>query len=450
MRVWRSFATTAAVCSASNADSWPTKSCFISSHKTGIKTSRLLGRDKRENRPWVTAGQLGTPRNLPFRGLTVVASSDQESEISDEIASPFATSYHAPVMWKESRDALIQCQRGKQRQDGSSEESLIFVDGTLGGGGHSEAILQCLHPGDVVFGCDVDPAALSTASKRLEKYTRQDDSLPHFVPVQSNFCDLASMLPSIQHPITKETFVEDGVDGILLDLGVSSHQIDTAERGFAFMKDGPLDMRMSAGKGNEDFSSTVSRGMGITAADVCNEFDEAELSRILKVYGDEPRARKIASSIAENRPLSTTGDLIDAVAAVTPERAKKRRMGRTATLARVFQSLRIVVNQEDTVLEKALTEMSPALVRPGGRLVVLSYHSMEDRAAKRAIRDGTVRAKRRVQEERDIYGNYIGTPRPWKSVGKRITASEEEVALNSRARSATLRVGERQDTSKKA
>jgi len=388
---------------------------------------------------------------------------------SDVSASPFATSYHAPVMWKECRDALFSSKRARQRgmmdnDDDSSDKQagddddphLIFVDGTLGGGGHSESILQQMKPGDVLFGCDVDPTALSTASKRLENYIggKNYESLPLFVPVQSNFCDLASVLPSIQHPITQEPILpEDGVDGILLDLGVSSHQIDTAERGFAFMKDGPLDMRMSAGEGNEEFSPasvTSQGGMGFTAADICNEFDEFELQRILKMYGDEPRAKKIARSIVEHRPLATTGHLIEAVAAVTPERAKSKRMGRTASLARVFQSLRIVVNQEDMVLEKALLEMSPALIRPGGHLVVLSYHSMEDRAAKRAIRDGTVKAqKRRVREERDIYGNYIGIPRPWKSIGKRIKAREEEVAVNVRARSATLRVGERQISSEK-
>lgn len=120
-------------------------------------------------------------------------------------------------------------------------------------------------------------------------------------------------------------------------------------------------------------------------------------------------------------------------------------MGRTATLARVFQSLRIVVNQEDAVLEKALTEMAPALLRPGGRLVVLSYHSMEDRATKRVMRDGTIKRHGR-QDERDMYGNYIGVPKPFRTLGKPQKAREEEVKQNSRARSATLRVAERQDT----
>jgi 16S rRNA (cytosine1402-N4)-methyltransferase len=336
-------------------------------------------------------------------------------------------------MCRECVDSLLQCQRAVE-----GESPLIFIDGTLGGGGHSAALLERLQPGDVLLGCDVDPAALETASKRLSHYMDLDTLSEHplFVPVQSNFCDLHTVIADMTHPVTLEPLVpqDTGVDGILLDLGVSSHQIDTAERGFAFMQDGPLDMRM-AGCG------------GLSAADVCNQFDQAELKRILKVYGDEPRGKRIAQSIIQHRPLSTTNDLVQAVAAVTPSRAKSRRMGRTASLARVFQSLRIVVNQEDAVLEKALTRTCPSLVRPGGRMVILAYHSMEDRYAKRVIRDGSVEWMGTFrQDEKDIYGNYIGTPKPWKGVGKRQKATDKEVEVNPRARSATLRVGERQDT----
>lgn len=345
-------------------------------------------------------------------------------------SSSFATDYHAPVMCTECVDNLLQCRRSR-----NNESPLIFVDGTCGGGGHSQAILQRLKPGDVLFGCDVDPTALETVSQRLSEYMQESciNTKPLFIPVESNFCDLHNKIPSILHPATQEPIVTNGVDGILLDLGVSSYQIDTPERGFAFVQDGPLDMRMGT--------------TGLSAADVCNQFDEAELRQILKSYGDEPRAKRIAQSIVNHRPLTTTNDLVQAVADVTPARAKSRRMGRTATLARVFQSLRIVVNQEDIVLEQALTKTCPALVRPGGRMVILSYHSMEDRYAKRIIRDGSVEWKGTPQqEEKDMYGNYIGTPKPWKRVGKPQKATDEEVELNPRARSATLRVGERQDT----
>lgn len=229
------------------------------------------------------------------------------------------------------------------------------------------------------------------------------------------------------------------VDAILMDLGVSSYQIDEPTRGFAFLKEGPLDMRMNSNDGNV-------RAGTPTAADICNEFTEKEIIRILKRYGDEPRAKSIARSIVQRRPLYTTSDLVSAVAEVTPEFARKgRRMGRTATLARVFQALRIVVNEEDLALKEALEDMTSSLVtKEGGRLVILSYHSMEDGMVKRVMRDGTAEKKRGVrQDERDMYGNYIGKGKPWKMLGKGRKATEEEVDINSRARSATLRIAER-------
>merc|ERR1719223_327081 len=417
----------------------------------------------------------------------------------------FSSSYHSPVMWKECIDALLKRshqfskknKKYKKRKKGSEHEehqssvedsssvngnrTRTFVDGTLGGGGHSQYLLQNLSAGDVLIGCDVDPSALTTASIRLKDYivdskTRGGDGnhesstgsscwdKPIFVPVQTNFANAERSVRDLRHPLTGGQLVSaEGVDGILLDLGVSSHQIDNADRGFAFMKDGPLDMRMSAGSWmNQDeiqqmdditsssikdsIQNKISSGRssgGLTAADIVNEFPVEELTRILRDYGDEPRAWKIANAIIMSRPLSTTGDLKEAVSKVTPEFAKKgRRLGRKATLARVFQSLRIVVNDEDGVLRQALEDMAPALVKKGGRLVVLSYHSMEDRATKRVMRDGTVaNVQRRI--EKDIYGNDIGgSSLPWKSLGKQ-KATDEEVEKNSRARSATLRVAER-------
>lgn len=403
------------------------------------------------------------------------------SSSSSEHDSNFATSYHAPVMWKECIEALLESERSVQRQKRQALQidstdninhgnddyytPLIYVDGTLGGGGHSAALLERLQPGDVVLGCDVDPAALDTARRRLEKYvqlsppqqqdvsTSQSPSLPLLIPVQCNFGDLAKKLPTIRHPVTNEPIAPDGmVDGILLDLGVSSYQIDTAERGFAFMKDGPLDMRMGAASSTNhstlapsSTTTTSTTRATITAADICNQFSADDLTDIFKMYGDEPRARTIARSILIHRPLTTTGQLREAVAAVIPEFNKKsRRQGLTATLARVFQSLRIVVNQEDEALAKALTEMCPTIIRPGGRLVVMSYHSMEDRAVKRIMKHGTIESQGDYRE-RDLYGNVIhkGPPIPWRPVGKLIKASEEEVAINPRARSATLRIAER-------
>ena len=198
----------------------------------------------------------------------------------------------------------------------------------------------------------------------------------------------------------------------------------------------------------------------MTAADICNEWDERSLADIFKTYGDEPKAKKIARSIIERRPHRETSDLVDAVKAVTPEFVKhSRRLGQTATLARIFQSLRMVVNEEDTSLSDALVVAAPNIVRPGGRLVVLTYHSLEDRATKRVMKDGHERwvsssnrsshvlldkKAKPLMFEKDMYGNELGPSRPWKVVGKQIKAQEDEVEQNSRARSATLRVAERQ------
>jgi 16S rRNA (cytosine1402-N4)-methyltransferase len=348
---------------------------------------------------------------------------------------PFASTYHAPVMWRECVEAMLMGIAATATTPDSSSDSTpppLFVDGTLGGGGHSEALLRASHDA-IVFGCDVDPDALQTATERLKSFV----DMKRFIPVHSNFCDLsrdrlAGLLDSAALYETANRLRDDGVDGVLLDLGVSSYQIDTAARGFAFQQDGPLDMRMDA---------SSKQSASLTAADICNEMDVFELKRILQSYGDEPRARAIANSIVKHRPLSTTKHLEAAVAAVTPAFHKSRRAGRTATLARVFQALRIMVNREADVLAKVLTQVAPALIRPsGGRLVVLSYHSMEDRAAKRIMRDGTL--TKRVAEK-DMYGNYAGPVKPFRPVGKSQKASDDEVAVNSRARSATLRVAER-------
>ena len=238
---------------------------------------------------------------------------------------------------------------------------------------------------------------------------------------------------------------------LILDLGVSSHQIDCADRGFSYSKNGRLDMRMD---------SSERSSQALTAADICNEWDERSLSGILKTYGDEPRAKKIAHSIINRRPYKDTSDLVDAVKAVTPEFVKhNRRLGQTATLARVFQSLRMVVNEEDTSLSDALVVAAPVIVRQGGRLVVLTYHSLEDRATKRVMKDGHERwlissnryshalidkKAKPLAIEKDLYGNELGPQKPWKMVGKLRKAKDDEIEQNNRARSATLRVAERQ------
>lgn len=468
---------------------------------------------------------------------------EQDSTTSSTATQPFATLYHAPVMHKECIDALLQqgffgeimkdkTERWRKKKsiaeaklqkagllDNSDDvdnsydddevetvasdsaetfESIrrprLFVDGTLGGGGHSQALLEQLNPEDILIGCDQDSEAISTASARLSKYLGTSEYIvekngeltcgweegrPMFIPVQSNFRNLVSVLSTIWHPTSRKLLLgkrlksqdseneeelefPNGVNGMLLDLGVSSHQINTGERGFAFMKDGPLDMRM-------DSNSTTAVTSSLTAADICNEFDESTLISLLRTYGDEPRARRIASAIIESRPLHTTTDLVHAINTVTPTFARQKRAGLIATSARVFQALRIVVNEEDGALTEVLERVAPwALSRSGGHhsnignnrndgddgiLAVLSYHSMEDKMAKRVIRDGSVdlvgrRGRGGSLFERDLFGNIIknnddeeGSHVPFEPLGKPQKATEEEVAINSRARSATLRVG---------
>ena len=423
---------------------------------------------------------------------------DDDDEDDEDQCNNFATVYHNPVMVAECIDALLNCQRGRRHTDDAKDNNddakdkddddddppppLIFVDGTLGGGGHAAALLARLRPGDVLLGCDVDPQALHVASERLARYMDHPGTdRPLFLPVRSNFGDLATTLPTVVHPRTHQPIllhhndvnndvdVNDmdvhgqriGVDGILLDLGVSSHQIDKPGRGFSFMRDGPLDMRMGnatvtpildTGRGIEDTSNKdeiVGGSSGLTASDICNEFDVGELQRIFSEYGDEPKSKTIAKAIVNHRPLSTTHQLVAAIGSVTPKFAKNKRRGRTATCARIFQALRIVVNNEDGVLHRVLSVACPQLLRPGGRLVVLSYHSMEDRATKRIMRDGTLdnTSRQRINnDEKDVYGNYCGPPKPFKPTSKRRKASEDETSRNSRARSAILRIAERQDT----
>uniref|UniRef100_A0A7S2WV77 16S rRNA (Cytosine(1402)-N(4))-methyltransferase n=1 Tax=Rhizochromulina marina TaxID=1034831 RepID=A0A7S2WV77_9STRA len=208
----------------------------------------------------------------------------------------------------------------------------------------------------------------------------------------------------------------------MLDLGVSSHQLDEGSRGFSYSSDGPLDMRMEG-----------SAGPGITAATIVNEWDEYDIARVLKDFGEEPAAKKIARRIAAARTIESTAQLTDVVRSCVPPgpEAVKRKV-----LSRVFQGLRIAVNDEMGALE-AVLKAAQALVRPGGRIVVLSYHSLEDRRVKRVLRSGDLSG----EVQYDTYGNALT---PWKLLRKVPKApSSAEVGLNPRARSAKLRAAER-------
>lgn len=301
--------------------------------------------------------------------------------------------YHIPVLFLPCMEALNIHPQG------------TYVDVTLGGGGHSRGILERLEEGGHLFGFDQDADAFENAPQ---------DS--RFTFIRSNFRYLGNWM---------HYYGIDGVDGILADLGVSSHHFDTAERGFSFREDGPLDMRM-----NQDAR--------ISADDIVNQYSETQLTDILKWYGELRHARQMAKAIVQAREeqggLHTTLSLQNAIGKhLNPAREKKE-------MAKVFQALRIAVNGE---LE-ALTEMLHAaikILKPGGRLVVLSYHSLEDRIIKIIIRAGNVEG----QVEKDFYGRPMAPLKALKQYPAE--ASEEEINENPRSRSARLRVAEKIDES---
>ena len=296
--------------------------------------------------------------------------------------------YHIPVLLAESVSALVT------NPDG------IYADATFGGGGHTAAVLSRLNDGGRVIAFDRDIDAIANAPRD-----------PRLTLIHNNFRFIENYA---RH---------EGVqfDGILADLGVSSHQFDTAERGFSFrFEQAPLDMRMN-------------QEARLTAAEVVNSYAEADLERILKLYGEVDGARNMARLIADarsNGEIRTTGDLDRAIARMLPRGAEHK------VLAKVYQALRIEVNQEMRSLEKFLDGACRSL-RPGGRLVVITYHSLEDRMVKNFIKTGNVEGEM-IQ---DMYGRVQA---PLEAVNRKpILPSEEEIAGNTRARSAKLRIAER-------
>jgi 16S rRNA (cytosine1402-N4)-methyltransferase len=319
-----------------------------------------------------------------------------DSENASDRGDPlrYATDYHAPVLSHDVRTRLVTDPQGR------------YVDATLGGGGHARALLDELEPGGVVLGIDQDADALATARDRLAGERQAE----RFRAVHGNFGELRSLLED-------EEFMP--VDGLLLDLGVSSHQIDAPERGFSFQEEGPLDMRMDPRQ-------------GLTARQVVNDWTERDLREVLRDYGEERRAGTVAHAIVEARPIDTTRELAEVVRSVVPPPDAVK------TLARVFQGLRIVVNAELEMLERAL-EQSPEVVRTGGRIAVISYHSLEDRRVKRFLRYGNFEGEPR----RDMYGNLVA---PWEETPRGpVEVDDAEREANPRARSARLRVAERRD-----
>lgn len=299
--------------------------------------------------------------------------------------------YHTPVLLQEATRWLI------------SDVNGVYVDVTFGGGGHSEAILRQISAKALLFAFDQDSDTLPYAEQLKKKYA-------NFVFIQSNFRFL------------KQELQKKGINqvtGILADLGVSSHQFDTAERGFSFRFEAPLDMRMDI---NQE----------LTAQKILKNYSEKDLHRILGMYGEIHNAKTLAQRIVAFRriqPLQTTHDLLKAIAPCLPSKEKNK------YLAQVFQALRIEVNNELQALQEMLLQ-SVEVLATKGRLVVLSYHSLEDRLVKNFIQKG----KFWGEVEKDLYGNPI---RPLQPLTKLITPTNEEIQHNPRARSAKMRVAEK-------
>lgn len=290
-------------------------------------------------------------------------------------------------------------------------ENGVYADGTLGGGGHSGAMLEASGGTATLYGIDRDENAIAAATARLEQY-------PGFHAIHGNFHDAKALLSQAGAP---------PLDGALLDLGVSSPQLDQAERGFSYHEDAPLDMRMD-------------RSQGMTAADLLAEVSEGELTRILREYGEEKWAARIARFVVERRqtqPLRTTQDLVRVVDAAIPKAVRRKDDGHPAR--RTFQAVRIAVNDELDPLDRALEDFVDCL-KPGGRMLVITFHSLEDRLTKRCFQ--------RLQNP------CVCPPKaPVCTCGRKpkvrilargaVPPTAEEIARNPRARSAKLRVAEK-------
>lgn len=290
------------------------------------------------------------------------------------------------------------------------KENGIYVDGTLGGAGHSSEILKRLSNEGRLIGIDQDTDALRAAKERLKDYS-------NVTFVHSNFSNIENVLDNLNI---------DGVDGILMDLGVSSYQLDEGERGFSYMKDAPLDMRMNR---ENDFS----------AYNVVNEYSEEDLYRIIRDYGEEKFAKRIASFIVENRQeknIETTLELVEIIKNAIP--AKARREG-PHPAKRTFQAIRIEVNSELSILNKTIEDGVKKLNK-GGRMAIITFHSLEDRIVKNKFRDLAISC--RCPKEFPVC--VCGEKAKVKVISRKaIEPTKEEVEINPRSRSAKLRVIEK-------
>lgn len=303
---------------------------------------------------------------------------------------------HIPVLYRQTLDSLALKAGG------------VYVDGTLGGGGHTEGILQAITPDGRVIGIDRDDTAINATSARLAGYGSR------FMAVHDSFHNVKAIAQSLELA---------PLDGALLDLGVSSVQFDTGERGFSYREDAPLDMRMD-------------RRQALSAQEVVNTYSQQELTRILYEYGEERWAARIVTLILENRPIQTTGQLVNIIDRAIP--AKVRRQG-PHPARRTFQALRIEVNQELDPLPGVLKDFV-SLLKPGGRMAVITFHSLEDRLVKNTFRE--LENPCVCPPSAPIC--ICGKKRQVRKVDKKpIAPTEQEIEQNPRSRSAKLRVVEK-------
>lgn len=283
-------------------------------------------------------------------------------------------------------------------------DSAYFIDGTLGDGGHAEAILDA---GGSVLGIDRDPSAIAFATARLAPYGSR------FTAVNATFADLADVVRAAAIP---------HVDGILLDLGLSSRQLENSGRGFSFSRDEPLDMRFDPAH-------------DISAKTIVNSLSESDLADLLRSYGEEPLAKRIARAIVRHRPLATTTQLVDAILSATGKRPQTK----THPTTRTFQALRIHVNDELDALQTGLTQALDTLA-PGGRIAVISYHSLEDRLVKNTLRTESTECLCPPRLPICVCGHHATLK---ILARKAIQATQNERENNPRSRSARLRLAER-------
>lgn len=320
----------------------------------------------------------------------------------DTLAQDPEDAQHVPVLFDEVLDGLRLF------------AGAVIIDATLGGGGHTSAILERIGPKGRLLAIDADPAAIRRVSKRLASHIQAGQLLLH----QESFENLAAAAAATGF---------NHVDGILFDFGLSSFQLETAERGFSFRQSGPLDMRFDLNQ-------------SLDAHEIVNSWPEHEIADILYIYGEERRSRHIAHRIVNNRPIQTTDEL----ASLVEKAVGGRRKAKIHPATRTFQALRIAVNRELTQIEAVLPQCL-TLLKPEGRLAVISFHSLEDRIVKQWMR---AEALTYVQDPTTILGGYERQASIKLITRKPIAPSASETARNPRSRSAKLRIAEKIETLK--